>query len=107
MNAGQTENQIIEGLMERGIQEEDAVRETLFVARTKSAAEEHAPEIARRKKAAGPKNMAIGGGIGLLGVIATVATEGAVLFYGAVISGAILFFIGVYQAATAGKEDPE
>jgi hypothetical protein len=48
----------------------------------------------------GGKNMLLGGGICLAGIIATAVTGGRVIWYGAIVVGAFRFIIGIIQASS-------
>lgn len=95
MVAGQSNGQVIQDLIEIGVEREMAeniVNELDKVRRD-----------ANRKE--GYKSMALGALIGIIGLVITIATMagggGGIIAYGAIIVGAIQFFRGVYQVATA------
>ncbi len=95
MVAGQSNGQVIRDLIEIGVERkmaEDIVYQLDKVRRD-----------ANRKE--GYKSMALGALIGIIGLVITIATMagggGGVIAYGAIIVGAIQFFRGVYQVATA------
>lgn len=105
LDAGVTEHDIIDQLMNQGIEEEDAVRETLFVSRTRQTAEDNKDLIEEQKKNKGPMTMGIGLGVAILGGVLTIALEGEVVFVGAIGIGLVVFFFGIYQSATYKKEE--
>lgn len=85
---GKSETEIKDELVQRGLPESTAW----------SVINMLDDEVRKQKKAKGGKNMLFGGLWFGGGLIATMASDGQVLFYGAIIAGAIQFFTGLAQS---------
>ena len=108
LEAGLPENQIVDELMEKGIAEEDAVRETLYISRLKTEAIENAPEITKRKRKQGSTNAIIGGITTLFGLFFCLILPGDVelTVSGGIImiSGLVFVVLGIRQIRKVKEE---
>ena len=106
---GQPSLDVRRQVIDAGYEPSQADRIVQSALRTQRERETQAQREASAYKAAGPRNMVIGGIIFLVGVVATVATmamasEGGgriILAWGAIVCGAIQFFRGFMQSTSA------
>ncbi len=106
---GQPSRDVRKSIIEAGYKPSQADQIVQTALRYQREQEEQAQLAARAYKAAGPRNMVIGGIICLVGIVVTVGTmamagEGGgrfILAWGAIVCGAIQFFRGLMQSRSA------
>ncbi|RAW00568.1 hypothetical protein [Pseudochryseolinea flava] len=97
-NQGKFEPEIRSVLKQKGLDDAYITNALMNIYRLESPQER---AEAQANAGSGTSSMVIGGLICVGGIIATMATNGQVLFYGAIIVGAIQFIKGLVQASNA------
>jgi cation transport ATPase/DNA-directed RNA polymerase subunit RPC12/RpoP len=105
---GQKSGDVRKQIIEAGYKPSQADRIVQSALRFQREQEAQAQQEASAYKAAGPRNMAIGGVICLIGIVVTVGTMAMasgggsyILAWGAIVCGAIQFFRGLMQSTSA------